>query len=176
MKKKHPPAFSGLRLLVKPFIPAALWLIVSPCDAQQPSASPTPSPASVQRDKLRTATKNAEATRSLLRPVPSSDPAAEKGVSKKTGARTEEPARAADKPLTAPGGGRRVFVPRDKTYIIRNKSGRELGRYQAGQSIVFKEVMNCVKIPCPDSFGADVVCWQCDNPEASAPPKTLSPK
>jgi hypothetical protein len=56
---------------------------------------------------------------------------------------------AADKPMV---------VPRGKTYV-QLKKGKEVRRFKPGQTM--DGVTDCAKIPCPGTFGSDVVCWEC---------------
>lgn len=52
-------------------------------------------------------------------------------------------------------------VPRGKTFVYLNDSGKELARKRAGQSTRVNGVIDCAQIPCPSTFGKDVVCWKC---------------
>ncbi len=50
-------------------------------------------------------------------------------------------------------------VPAGKQYYIYNDKGRKTGTIKAGQSTAGET--NCAQIPCPSTFGDDVVCWKC---------------
>jgi hypothetical protein len=52
-------------------------------------------------------------------------------------------------------------VPRGKTFVYLNSSGKELSRKKAGQSTRVNGITDCAQIPCPSTFGKDVVCWKC---------------
>jgi hypothetical protein len=52
-------------------------------------------------------------------------------------------------------------VPRGKTYVYLNNSGKELARKRAGQNTHSTGITDCAQIPCPSTFGKDVICWKC---------------
>jgi len=52
-------------------------------------------------------------------------------------------------------------VPRGKTYVYLNDSGKELARKKAGQNTSSNGITDCAQIPCPSTFGKDVICWKC---------------
>lgn len=50
-------------------------------------------------------------------------------------------------------------VPADTKYVIYDSRGRKILDLKAGSSTA--EVTDCAQIPCPSTFGDDVVCWKC---------------
>jgi len=50
-------------------------------------------------------------------------------------------------------------VPAGKQYYIYNDKGRKTRTIKAGESTAGET--NCAQIPCPSTFGDDVVCWKC---------------
>jgi hypothetical protein len=52
-------------------------------------------------------------------------------------------------------------VPRGKTYVYLNNSGKEIARKRAGQNTHSNGITDCAQIPCPSTFGKDVICWKC---------------
>lgn len=50
-------------------------------------------------------------------------------------------------------------VPTGKKYVIYNSRGQKILDLKAGSSTA--EVTDCAQIPCPSTFGDDVVCWKC---------------
>jgi hypothetical protein len=52
-------------------------------------------------------------------------------------------------------------VPKGKTYVYLNNNGTEIARKKAGQSTRSNGITDCAQIPCPSTFGKDVVCWKC---------------
>jgi len=60
-------------------------------------------------------------------------------------------------------------VPRGKTYVYLNNSGKEIARKRAGQNTSSTGITDCAQITCPSTFGKDVVCWKCvERPITSA--------
>lgn len=73
-----------------------------------------------------------------------------------------------DSTIMVPSG---VTVPKNNTYFIKSATGKTLSTYKAGQKVRIpaNRVIDCVQIPCPGSFGPDVVCWKCkERPVTSA--------
>jgi hypothetical protein len=60
--------------------------------------------------------------------------------------------------VVGPGGASSVTVPQGKTYVVLNAKRKEVARYTAGQAL---SIVDCAKIPCPPTFPADYVCWDC---------------
>lgn len=52
-------------------------------------------------------------------------------------------------------------VPRGKTYVYFDDKGTELARIKAGQLARSRNITDCAQIPCPSTFGKDVICWKC---------------
>jgi hypothetical protein len=52
-------------------------------------------------------------------------------------------------------------VPKGKTFIYLNDSGKEIGRRRAGQLARRRNIIDCAQIPCPPTFPSDAVCWKC---------------
>lgn len=50
-------------------------------------------------------------------------------------------------------------VPAKKQYVIYNSRGQKILDLKAGSSTA--GVTDCAQIPCPPTFGDDVVCWKC---------------
>jgi len=58
-------------------------------------------------------------------------------------------------------------VPKGKTYVQLNKKNKEVARFKAGQTMT--GITDCAQVPCPGTFGSDVVCWICkERPVTSA--------
>ncbi len=49
-------------------------------------------------------------------------------------------------------------VPPGKRYVVL-KDGKKVTEFKGGQRTTM--TADCAQLPCPKSFGADVVCWQC---------------
>jgi hypothetical protein len=63
----------------------------------------------------------------------------------------------------------RVVVPSGKTYVKLDAAGHEVARFSSGQTMA--RTVDCAEVPCPSTFGKDVVCWKCkERPESSVPP------
>jgi hypothetical protein len=61
---------------------------------------------------------------------------------------------------------KKLVVPRGKTYVKLNTAGQEIGRFTAGQTMT--RTVDCAQVPCPETFGKDVVCWKCkERPETT---------
>jgi hypothetical protein len=59
------------------------------------------------------------------------------------------------------------IVPKGKTYVQLNAKNKEIARFKAGQSTA--GIIDCAEVPCPSTFGKDVVCWKCkERPVTSA--------
>lgn len=59
------------------------------------------------------------------------------------------------------------IVPKGKTYVQLNAKNKEIARFAAGQNAV--GIIDCAQVPCPGTFGSDVVCWKCkERPISSA--------
>jgi hypothetical protein len=59
---------------------------------------------------------------------------------------------------------KRLVVPKGKTYVKLDTSGHEIGRFTTGQTMT--RTVDCAQVPCPGTFGPDVVCWKCkERPE-----------
>ena len=57
-------------------------------------------------------------------------------------------------------------VPKGKTYVQLNAKNKEIARFKAGQNM---GIIDCAEVPCPSTFGKDVVCWKCkERPATSA--------
>jgi len=52
-------------------------------------------------------------------------------------------------------------VPTGKTYVFLDSKGKELRRRKSGQSARTNNISDCAVIPCPSTFGKDIVCWIC---------------
>jgi hypothetical protein len=50
-------------------------------------------------------------------------------------------------------------VPAGKQYIVYDSRGKQILDLKAGSSTA--EITDCAQIPCPPTFGDDVVCWKC---------------
>jgi Na+-transporting NADH:ubiquinone oxidoreductase subunit NqrF len=65
-------------------------------------------------------------------------------------------------PLIAVMGGdkkaKEKVVPKGKTYVQLNAKNKEIGRFTSGQKM---GIIDCAEVPCPSTFGKDVVCWRC---------------
>jgi hypothetical protein len=60
------------------------------------------------------------------------------------------------------GGGKLPRrVPKGKTFVYFDSTGAEVGRTKSGQLARRRNVTDCAQIPCPSTFGSDVVCWKC---------------
>src|SRR5437660_2276948 len=58
----------------------------------------------------------------------------------------------------------KVVVPKGKTYVKLDAKGKEFARYTAGHTMT--RTVDCAQVPCPSTFGTDVVCWKCkERPE-----------
>lgn len=53
----------------------------------------------------------------------------------------------------------REVVPPGKTYVELNASGQEIARFSSGQTMA--RMTDCAQVPCPSTFGKNVVCWKC---------------
>jgi Na+-transporting NADH:ubiquinone oxidoreductase subunit NqrF len=51
------------------------------------------------------------------------------------------------------------IVPKGKTYVQLNAKNKEIARFKAGQNA--SAITDCAQIPCPGTFGSEVVCWKC---------------
>jgi hypothetical protein len=49
-------------------------------------------------------------------------------------------------------------VPKGKTFVQLDAKNKEVARFKAGQSM---GIIDCAEVPCPSTFGKDVVCWKC---------------
>lgn len=58
-------------------------------------------------------------------------------------------------------------VPKGQTYVLLDEKNRELARYKGGAIMRRKKVVDCAQIPCPSTFGKNVVCWRCKARPAS---------
>jgi Na+-transporting NADH:ubiquinone oxidoreductase subunit NqrF len=59
------------------------------------------------------------------------------------------------------------IVPKGKTYVQLNAKNKEVARFKAGQNAT--GIIDCAEVPCPSTFGKDVVCWKCkERPLTSA--------
>ena len=64
-----------------------------------------------------------------------------------------------------------VVVPKGKTYVKLDAKGKEIARFKSGQTMA--RTIDCAQVPCPSTFGKDVVCWKCkERPEGTAPKAT----
>jgi Na+-transporting NADH:ubiquinone oxidoreductase subunit NqrF len=64
--------------------------------------------------------------------------------------------------LALVGGDKKAkskIVPKGKTYVQLNAKNKEIKRFKAGQDAT--AITDCAQIPCPGTFGSDVVCWKC---------------
>lgn len=61
-------------------------------------------------------------------------------------------------------------VPKGKTYVYLNDSGKEIARKKAGQSTTSNGITDCAQIPCPSTFGSGIICWKCVERPLSATP------
>jgi hypothetical protein len=52
-------------------------------------------------------------------------------------------------------------VPKGKTYVYYDSKGKELRRRKSGQSARSNNITDCAQIPCPSTFGPDIICWKC---------------
>lgn len=52
-------------------------------------------------------------------------------------------------------------VPKGKTYVYYDSNHKELRRRKSGQTARSNNIMDCVPVDCPSTFGKDVVCWEC---------------
>ena len=59
---------------------------------------------------------------------------------------------------------------RYNTYFIKSSAGKLIATFKGGQKIELKKTnptilkagaVDCVKIPCPSSFGSQTTCWEC---------------
>jgi len=50
-------------------------------------------------------------------------------------------------------------VPAGKQYVIYDSRGQQILDLKAGSSTA--EITDCAQVPCPSTFGDDVVCWKC---------------
>ncbi len=50
-------------------------------------------------------------------------------------------------------------VPAGKQYVVYDAKGKKIRDLKAGASTA--GVTDCAQIPCPKTFGDDVVCWKC---------------
>ena len=55
-------------------------------------------------------------------------------------------------------------VPKGKTFVQLNTENKEVARFKAGQKM---GIIDCAEVPCPSTFGKDVVCWKCKERPAS---------
>ena len=55
--------------------------------------------------------------------------------------------------------GETLVVPKGKTYVKVDEKGKEIGRFTAGK--LMRGVADCAQVPCPVTFGPDIVCWKC---------------
>jgi len=62
----------------------------------------------------------------------------------------------------------KVVVPKGKTYVKLDAKGKEFARYTAGQTMA--RTVDCAQVPCPSTFGKDVVCWKCKERPVANPP------
>ena len=53
----------------------------------------------------------------------------------------------------------KVVVPRGKTYVQLDAKGKEIARFASGQTMA--RTTDCATVPCPSTFGKDIVCWEC---------------
>lgn len=59
-----------------------------------------------------------------------------------------------------------IVVPKGKTYVKLDAKGKEMARFKAGQTMA--RTIDCAQVPCPSTFGKDVVCWKCkERPEGT---------
>ncbi len=73
--------------------------------------------------------------------------------------RATKPARAATKPVESLSMNFSKVVPKNQRYVIFDAKGQPLSVLKSGTSTA--EVTDCAQIPCPPTFGDDVVCWKC---------------
>jgi hypothetical protein len=52
-------------------------------------------------------------------------------------------------------------VPKGKTYVYFNAKGAELSRKSSGQSTRANNITDCAQVPCPSTFGPNIICWKC---------------
>jgi hypothetical protein len=50
-------------------------------------------------------------------------------------------------------------VPANKRYVVYDAKGNQIMDLKAGSSTA--EITDCAQVPCPPTFGDDVVCWKC---------------
>jgi hypothetical protein len=72
--------------------------------------------------------------------------------------RTTKPARAQVKPADTTTL-KYSKVPANKRYVVYDAKGNQIMDLKAGSSTA--EITDCAQIPCPPTFGDDVVCWKC---------------
>jgi hypothetical protein len=77
-----------------------------------------------------------------------------------------------DTTIMVPNG---AIVPKNNTYFIKSSTGKTIATYKGGQTVSLgstsaarRKVIDCVQIPCPGTFGSDVVCWKCKTRPATA--------
>src|SRR5438874_9077495 len=66
------------------------------------------------------------------------------------------------------GGKRSIVVPKGKTYVKLDAKGKEIARFSSGQTMT--RTVDCAQVPCPTTFGKDVVCWKCKERPVANPP------
>lgn len=66
-----------------------------------------------------------------------------------------------------------AVVPRYNTYFIKSAKGKRIATFKGGQKVKLRRPnstnpdiqavgeVDCVKIPCPGSFGPQTTCWDC---------------
>jgi hypothetical protein len=60
------------------------------------------------------------------------------------------------------GGGKLPSrVPKGKTFVYFDGAGAEVGRTKSGQRARRANITDCAQVPCPSTFGPDIVCWKC---------------
>jgi hypothetical protein len=52
-----------------------------------------------------------------------------------------------------------TLVPAGKTYALLDEKGKTTKRFRAGTKTSM--TVDCVQVPCPDTFEKGVVCWKC---------------
>ena len=72
--------------------------------------------------------------------------------------RTTKPARAQVKPADTMTLNYSK-VPANKKYVVYDARGKQIMDLKAGSSTA--AITDCAQIPCPPTFGDDVVCWKC---------------
>ena len=56
---------------------------------------------------------------------------------------------------------RAKIVPKGKTYVYLDDKGSEVARRRSGQASKTAGITDCAQVPCPSTFGKDIVCWKC---------------